>query len=166
MKHSFASASLALLALLAIAPTQAAKAQESVVTTARYLCDDGDIFRAEFYDGYAIVAMPDDDELYTLPAIQTASGAAYSDGTLALYTEGDEAFMEVGEEVVYDDCEAYRVGSAQYSESETVTIIERRTVPDYDRPVIDFDRPASVTATTEAEPAMVEPAPEPIPGLW
>lgn len=188
MNHSFTSVSFALLAMLAIAPTHTAQAQESVVTTARYLCDDGDIFRAELYDDYAIVSLPDDETLYTLPAIQADSGTAYSDGTITLHTEDDEAFVEIGDEVMYEDCEAYRVGSAEYTESETATIIERRTIPDYDRPVIDFDRPESVTApeaeaepvaveaepaavetepaAVETEPAAVEDDPEPIRGLW
>lgn len=170
MKYSFAAASFALLAVLAIAPSQTAQAQN--VTTIRYRCDDGEVFRAEYFDDYAVVGLIDEDEVYTLPEVPSDSGTRYSNGPITLMTDGDAASVEIDDTMVYEDCDSYRIGSAAYTESESITIIEQQTIPDYDRPVLDYDRPPSVTASPapapapEPEPVRPNPQPVVVPGLW
>lgn len=165
MKQLIAATGLMVLTTMAIAPLSASA---QTVTTVRYRCDGGETFRAEYYDDFAIIAMADQDEeaIYTLPQVESGSGIRYSDGTITLFSQGDEAFVERDGEVVFDDCVARLVGSAEFVEMESLTVIEQRTVPSFERPVLDYDRPTGVTATPEPEPVTPTPAPVVVPGLW
>lgn len=46
------------------------------------------------------------DETLDLPHVQSGSGAKYSDGSTTFWTKGDEAFVQVDEEIVIEDCQA------------------------------------------------------------
>jgi membrane-bound inhibitor of C-type lysozyme len=73
-----------------------------------YQCDGGKSFVAEFTgegpDGGVKLTM--EGETLEMPLVPAASGAKYSDGTTTLWTKGDEAFIEVGNEIVYENCQA------------------------------------------------------------
>jgi membrane-bound inhibitor of C-type lysozyme len=45
-------------------------------------------------------------ETRTLPRVESGSGAKYSDGTTTFWTKGDEAFVQVNDEMVISDCVA------------------------------------------------------------
>jgi membrane-bound inhibitor of C-type lysozyme len=64
-----------------------------------YQCDGGKTFVAEF-------TLTMEGETLEMPLVPAASGAKYSDGTTTLWTQGDEAFIEVGEKIVYENCQA------------------------------------------------------------
>ncbi|HEY9625686.1 MAG TPA: MliC family protein [Coleofasciculaceae cyanobacterium] len=94
-----------------------AQAQEGTVT---YLCDEDKTFQAEYMPEGARVVLA--DETLMLTPVATGSGARYSDGETTLYTRGEEAFVEVGTERLYDSCVAQEgVDDTQASETETNT---------------------------------------------
>jgi membrane-bound inhibitor of C-type lysozyme len=73
-----------------------------------YQCDGDKSFVAEFNgegpDGDVKLTM--EGETLEMSLVPAASGAKYSDGTTTLWTKGDEAFIEVGDEIVYENCQA------------------------------------------------------------
>lgn len=167
MKYFFTITGIGLFSWLAIAPLQLAQAAS--VNTARYRCEEGGVFRAEYYEDSAVVAY--DGETFTLPQVESGSGTRYSDGTMTLYSEGDEAFIEVGDETIFDDCEAYLVGSADYTEEESTIVIETERRVEFNRPQTlaapaPAPTPAAAPAVAPAPEPISAPAPAPVPGLW
>ncbi|HEY9617217.1 MAG TPA: MliC family protein [Microcoleaceae cyanobacterium] len=71
-------------------------------------------YRCDANKGFTAVYQPDgaDDnvrltfgsKVITLPKVESASGAKYSNGSVTLNTKGDEAFVEVGDKVLFDNC--------------------------------------------------------------
>ncbi|NJN87940.1 MAG: lysozyme inhibitor [Leptolyngbyaceae cyanobacterium SL_7_1] len=74
-------------------------AQQSSVL---YTCDQGRSFEVEYEAGAAQVTLP--LEILALSQVVSASGARYSDGRTTLYTQGNEAFIEVDGQRTYSNC--------------------------------------------------------------
>lgn len=75
-------------------------------TTVVFECPGGEIITAEFVGTEAaVVTLPDQDPI-TLAATEAASGARYSDGTTTFWNKGDEALVEVNDELVLSECVA------------------------------------------------------------
>lgn len=74
-------------------------AQQSSVL---YTCDQGRSFEVAYEAGAARVTLP--LEILTLSQVGSASGARYSDGRTTLYTQGNEAFIEVDGQRTYGNC--------------------------------------------------------------
>jgi membrane-bound inhibitor of C-type lysozyme len=72
-------------------------------TVANYICDDDQTFEVT-YDGNEAQLVLDDQDPITLTSVVAASGARYSDGTTTLYTQGQEAFVEVDGDRTYNNC--------------------------------------------------------------
>jgi membrane-bound inhibitor of C-type lysozyme len=81
-------------------------AAESATIDATFVCPDGTSIPVVFDNtaDTATVTLP--DGTVTLPRAESASGARYSDGTTTFWNKGDEAFVEVNGETVYDNCVA------------------------------------------------------------
>ena len=75
---------------------------------AAFVCPDGTsletVFDNDAYnDAYTVtVTLP--DGTFTLPLVESGSGAKYSDGSTTFWNKGDEAMVEVNGEIVYQDC--------------------------------------------------------------
>jgi membrane-bound inhibitor of C-type lysozyme len=85
------------------APT---RAQTSDLIT--YRCDNNKGFTAVYTIGEAnnSVRLTFGTKVITLPQIESASGARYSDGSVTLFTKGDEAFVTVGDNRLFVNCVA------------------------------------------------------------
>jgi len=69
-------------------------------------CPGGETITAQFVGTEeAVVTLPDQEPM-TLPATEAASGARYSDGTTTFWNKGDEAMVEVNDEVVLAECQS------------------------------------------------------------
>jgi membrane-bound inhibitor of C-type lysozyme len=69
-------------------------------------CPGGETITAQFIGTEeAVVTLPDQAPM-TLPATEAASGARYSDGTTTFWNKGDEALVEVDDEVVLSECQS------------------------------------------------------------
>ncbi len=89
---------------IAIAPVSNAQAATpKVVTTATYRCDAGKGFKAEFRDDKSVRATFG-TKVVELPNVESASGAKSSDGSVTLFTKGDEAMVDVGDKRLFANC--------------------------------------------------------------
>lgn len=90
-----------------IAVTIASSAAHAQTTpqTFTYRCDAGRSFQAEFSPASARLIVSR-SESYTLPQVTAASGIQYSDGRTTLYSQEEEAFIEVDGQRVYNNCVA------------------------------------------------------------
>ncbi|WP_416667513.1 MliC family protein [Egbenema bharatensis] len=70
--------------------------------TYRYQCAGGQTFDVEYSLELATIVL--ESETLRLTQTPAASGARYSDGTVTLYTKGEEAFVEMGDHIIYEDC--------------------------------------------------------------
>lgn len=111
--------SFALLAVLAAvvvgcvpvqAPTPAAAetvdAAAGDTIEATFVCPDGTSLDTVFDNAAQTVTVALPDGTVTLPRVESGSGARYSDGTTTFWNKGDEAFVEVDGETVYENCVA------------------------------------------------------------
>lgn len=74
-------------------------------TTVSYRCDARKGFTAVYRpDGSDDVRLTFGSKVITLPKVESASGARYSNGSVTLNTKGDEAFVEVGDKVLFENC--------------------------------------------------------------
>lgn len=110
----FVASSLAMLGvaanMMAIASTAAAQqTAPKVIATATYQCDDGKGFTAQYRDDKTVRATFG-SKVFELPQVESASGARYSNGSVTISTKGDEAFVEVGDKRLFENC--VTVGSA------------------------------------------------------
>ncbi|MDX2230081.1 MAG: MliC family protein [Leptolyngbyaceae cyanobacterium bins.349] len=87
------------IAPFAIAQTSAPK----VIATATYRCDDGKGFKAEYRDNETVRATFG-SKVIELPQAESASGARYSNGSVTIFTKGDTAFVEVGDDRLFSNC--------------------------------------------------------------
>jgi membrane-bound inhibitor of C-type lysozyme len=71
---------------------------------ASYQCADGVAVDAVYDNENRTVTVTLPDGLLELPQVESASGARYSDGTTTFWSQGDEAFVEVNDEIVIQDC--------------------------------------------------------------
>ncbi|TVQ10684.1 MAG: hypothetical protein EA368_07005 [Leptolyngbya sp. DLM2.Bin27] len=117
-KASVVTVALAGLALVGCnAPTDSdVAATDDTVTTDETMATDGELvvfncpggetITAQFIGTEeAVVTLPDQAPM-TLPATEAASGARYSDGTTTFWNKGDEALVEVDDEVVLSACQS------------------------------------------------------------
>jgi len=112
MNRVVASSLMLSVATGAIAIATPATAQDpapNVISTATYQCDDGKGFTAVFRDNDTVRATFG-SKVLELPQVESASGARYSDGSTTIFTKGDTAFVEVGNNRLFDNCVA--VGAA------------------------------------------------------
>jgi membrane-bound inhibitor of C-type lysozyme len=79
---------------------------ETTSTMATFQCPDGETVEAEFTGTDEVVVLLPDREAMTLPRVESASGARYSDGTTTLWNKGDEVMVEVDGETVLSECVA------------------------------------------------------------
>jgi membrane-bound inhibitor of C-type lysozyme len=112
--------SIALLAVLVAviagcvpvqAPTPVPVMEEEAtgnVIEATFVCPDGTSLDTVFDNDAATVTVGLPDGEVTLPRAISASGARYanSDESIVFWNKGDEAFVEVNGEIVYQDCVA------------------------------------------------------------
>lgn len=80
-------------------------AQAKVTARATYKCDEG--------KGFSVVYRNDNtaeatfgSKVIMLNQVEAASGARYSNGSVTLYTKGDAAFVEVGDNRLFANCVA------------------------------------------------------------
>lgn len=79
-----------------------------VINSVVYECDQGKGFSAEFLDDKTVRATFG-SKVFVLPQEPAASGARYGNGSITIFTKGREAFVEVGDKRLFDNCVA--VGS-------------------------------------------------------
>jgi membrane-bound inhibitor of C-type lysozyme len=76
------------------------------MTEFTYTCDGDQVFTAVFSnegpDGDVNVTI--NDEVMTLPRVESGSGAQYSDGQTTFWTQGNEGFVEVDGQMTYENC--------------------------------------------------------------
>jgi membrane-bound inhibitor of C-type lysozyme len=87
---------------MAIATLPATANQQQVV---RYQCNNGTTFEAQYTPETAQVKLSENQSL-TLQQIPAASGVRYTDDRTTLFTKGNEAFIEVENQVVFAGCVA------------------------------------------------------------
>ncbi len=158
---------------LAIAPLHTAQAE--TVTTVYYVCDGGETFRAEYFTDMARVAFEPGQDPISLMQVEAASGARYEGETITLFTQDEEAFVEIDESVAYRDCTARFIGQSEIIDVESVSetaVIEAAPAPRFNRPVLTQQTqpvtpaPAPAPAQAPAATPAPAPAPAPVPGLW
>ncbi len=111
LKTGVIVASLASLALVGCnAPETEPETMESEMeatsTMATFQCPDGEMIEADFVGADEVVVTLPDQEAMTLPRVESASGARYSDGITTLWNKGDEVMVEVDGDVVLSECVA------------------------------------------------------------
>lgn len=109
MKPAFQATSiiLSLLALAIVGCTDGGS-PEAERNTATFTCPNGEIIEATFPtdpEGKVSVTLPDQG-IITLPRVEAASGAKYSDGTTTFWEKGGEAMVEVNGETTLQGCTA------------------------------------------------------------
>jgi membrane-bound inhibitor of C-type lysozyme len=101
---------LAVASLLLVACGGTAQPQEPApagdVIEATFVCSDGTGIDAVFDNAAGTVTITLPDDTLTLSQAESASGARYSDGTTTFWNKGDEAFVQVDGETIYDACTA------------------------------------------------------------
>ncbi|WP_430684311.1 MliC family protein [Leptolyngbya sp. AN02str] len=156
---------------------------DNVVTTAYYICENGDTFRAEYFPNYARLSLEPGGEVYTLNQEPSGSGIRYSDNSITLYSQEEEAFIEIDGDVAYDDCVSRFVGQSEIPQvgSSSLSTFPGQGVPSrprFNRPDLSSQNrvqqfPAQTPTTSQfpeqqqapaARPAA--PADEPVRGLW
>lgn len=110
MMKRFVAPSLAMMTVaangLAIAPAAIAQTTTpKIISTAMYKCDDGKGFKAEFRDDRTMVATFG-SQVFELGNMESASGAKYGDGSVTVFTKGDTAFVDVGDQRLFSNCVA------------------------------------------------------------
>lgn len=73
---------------------------------ATFACPDGISIEAVFDNATDTVTVTLPDDTVTLPRVESASGARYSDGTTTFWNHGDEVLVEVDGKTVYESCVA------------------------------------------------------------
>ncbi|MBF2029967.1 MAG: MliC family protein [Oscillatoriales cyanobacterium C42_A2020_001] len=86
----------------------AQSASPRVINSVVYRCDDSKGFSAEYLDDKTVRATFG-SKVFVLPQEPSASGARYSNGSVTIFTKGNDAFVEVGDKRLFDNCIA--VGS-------------------------------------------------------
>ncbi|MGA9379716.1 MAG: MliC family protein [Phormidium sp.] len=88
--------------VVAIASLPATAEQQQV---SRYQCSNGKTFEAQYSPETAQLKLGENQTL-TLKQIPSASGVRYSNDNTTLFTKGNEAFIEVENQVVFAGCVA------------------------------------------------------------
>ena len=111
MKRSFAPGLAAIAAVASLtAPLAPAFSQDApkVVNTISYRCEEGKGFVAAYLSNDDMRATFGSKE-FVLPQVESASGAKYSNGSVTVFTKGDEAMVDLGNQPFFRGCVA--VGS-------------------------------------------------------
>ncbi|MFB2839529.1 MliC family protein [Floridanema evergladense] len=95
-------AAFLLPAVVAIASLPATAEQQQVY---RYQCHNGKTFEAEYSPETAQLKLGENETL-TLKQVPSGSGVRYTDDRTTLFTKGNEAFIQVENQVVFDSCVA------------------------------------------------------------
>lgn len=85
----------------------AASAQEvstQETTTVTYRCEDNKGFIAEYTEDGSSVEATFGSKSFTLPRVESASGERFSNGSVTVNTKSNEAFVEVGSEILFGNC--------------------------------------------------------------
>ena len=69
-----------------------------------YQCEGGKSFTVGFVDNGNSALLPIEGNSIKLSHVPSGSGARYSNGKTALWTKGDEAFVETNGKIVLKDC--------------------------------------------------------------
>lgn len=88
--------------VVAIATLPATAEQQQVQ---RYQCSNGKTFEAQYSPEIAQIKLGENQTL-TLKEIPSASGVRYTDNNTTLFTKGNEAFIQVENQVVFAGCVA------------------------------------------------------------
>lgn len=111
MKRSFAPG-LAAIAVVASLTAVVAPAHSQdlpkVVNKVTYQCEDGKGFVASYLSNDDMRAAFGSKE-FVLPQVESGSGAKYSNGSVTVFTKGDEAMVDLGDKPFFRGCAA--VGS-------------------------------------------------------
>lgn len=97
-----AIAALLGLALVGCTTRESAEGDGAIVT---FACESGETIQAAFSatpGGEVELVLPEQE--VSLPQVEAASGAKYSDGTVTFWEKGGEALVEVDGEVVLQSC--------------------------------------------------------------
>jgi membrane-bound inhibitor of C-type lysozyme len=124
-----------------------------------YQCSDDRSFQAEY--GLEMATLELEGERVMLPQIPAASGARYSDGEITLFTRGNEAFIEVGGEIVYQDCVAQTDEAETEGTTTETTESNTETVTPQTQPA-----PQSSPASTPTTTSPTSTSPTSVPALW
>ncbi len=111
MKRSFAPCFAAIAAVASLTASLApAFSQDApkVVNKVTYKCEEGKGFVAAYLSNDDMRATFGSKE-FTLPKMEAASGAKYSNGSVTVFTKGDEAMVDLGDQAFFRGCLA--VGS-------------------------------------------------------
>jgi membrane-bound inhibitor of C-type lysozyme len=87
----------------------------------RYQCSGGQSFDVEYSLELATVIL--ESETLRLAQTLSASGARYSDGTVTLYTKGEEAFIELGDQIIYEDCVGETIAVSEIHRAEREDVV-------------------------------------------
>ncbi len=79
--------------------------QPKVINSVYYRCDGGKGFKAVFLSNET-VKTTFGSKVLVLPQVESGSGIRYSDGSVTLVGKGNEASVEVGDRVVFNNCVA------------------------------------------------------------
>lgn len=71
---------------------------------ATFVCPDGTRLETLFDNEARTVTVTLPDGPVTLPQVPAASGARYSDGTITFWNTGNEALVEINDEIVFEAC--------------------------------------------------------------
>lgn len=69
-----------------------------------FTCSDGFEFGIEYLDGDSVGFIREDGSTAVLTQTPVASGARYSDGIIAFWTQGRKAHIERSGVIVHDEC--------------------------------------------------------------
>ncbi len=94
-----------------VGPAETLK-EVTVTSSVDYTCKGRKGFSAEYLSDDTVRATFGSKE-FVLPRVPTASGARYSDGSITIHTKGDEAFVEVGNRILFEDCAVVGVRTVQ-----------------------------------------------------
>ena len=84
----------------------ATEAANADIVEATFVCPDGTSIDAVFDNAEESVTVTLPDGTVALPQVPSGSGAKYSDDTTTFWNKGDEAMVEVDDEIVYQNCVA------------------------------------------------------------
>lgn len=88
-----------------VSPEEEMTDEPEIINSATYQCDDGKGFQADYLSNES-VETTFGSKVMVLPQVESASGIRYSDGSVTLHSKGDGAFVQVGDNVLFENCVA------------------------------------------------------------
>jgi membrane-bound inhibitor of C-type lysozyme len=105
MKRFFALAAVFTASVSVAIAVPAWSQSPKVLSSLDYQCADRKSFSARVFDDKTMESTFG-SKVVVLKQAETASGTKYTDGSVTVYTKGDESFVEVGSKKVFADCVA------------------------------------------------------------